>query len=58
MFVYTHTVYTTTDIFLQTMIVLLMDHLNVNKAAAHRLYKSGKEIGRLINCAAMVNLNL
>ena len=45
-----------TDILLQIMVVLLMDHLSVNKAAAHALYRSGKEIGRILNCAAMVTL--
>ena len=39
------------------MVTLLMDHLNVNEAAAHALYRSGKEIGRILNCAAMVTLN-
>ena len=39
------------------MATLLVDHLNVNEAAAHALYRSGKEIGCILNYAAMVTLN-
>ena len=39
------------------MVTLLMHHLNVNETAAHALYRSGMEIGRILNCAARVTLN-
>lgn len=36
------------------MILLLMEKLHVEKEAALALYSSGKQIGRVINCAAKV----